>query len=157
MTRVSVTNDGAAVVVVEVLVDVVVGEAVVEGGVEVVVVNGGGIVDEVVVASDVANAVGVGALAADDDASEPDEHANITCDATNSAHHRARFVIMVGWSTRGDQNAAITVWKLLALHDSADLRQELGDAAHHAVLRSDFGADPLKLRACYEHCGCIDR
>lgn len=153
MTRVSVTNDGAAVVVVEVLVDVVVGGAVVDGAVEVVVVNGGGIVDEVVVASD----VGVGAIAADDDASEPDEHANITCDATNSAHHRARFVIVVGWSTRGDQNAAITVWKLLALHDSADLRQELGDAAHHAVLGSDFGADPLKLRACHEHCGRIDR
>jgi hypothetical protein len=154
MTRVSVTNDGAAVVVVEVLVDVV--DVVVDGGVEVVVVDGVGIVDDVAT-SDVAIAVGVGALVADEEPSEPDEQANITCDATISAHHRARLVIVFGCSTRGDQNAAITVGELLTLDHAADLCQELRDAAHHAVLRPDLGADPFELRTSHQFRGRIDR
>ena len=91
MTRVSVTSDGATVVVVEVLVDVVVGAAVVVGSVAVVVV--GGVVVEVV-ATTVAIAVGVGALVADEDVPEPDEHDNIIHGATTSAHHHARLVIV---------------------------------------------------------------
>jgi hypothetical protein len=100
ITRDSVTNDGAAVVVVDVLVDVVVGEAVVEVGIEVVVVERA--VDEVAGAFEVPIAVGVGALVADEDVSDPDEHANITCEATNNAHHRARLVIVIECSARGD-------------------------------------------------------
>ncbi|MEY2524262.1 MAG: hypothetical protein QOJ66_2827 [Ilumatobacteraceae bacterium] len=90
ITRVSVTNDGAAVVVV--LVDVVVLDVVVDGGIE-VVVDGAGTAGEVV-PTDVAAAVGVGALAADDDVSDPDEHDNIISGATSSAHPHARLVIV---------------------------------------------------------------
>ena len=86
MTRVSVTSDGTTVVVVEVLVDVVVGETVVD-----VVVVAGVMVE--VVAANVANAVGVGALVADDDVSDPDEHDSIISGATTSTHHHARLVI----------------------------------------------------------------
>jgi hypothetical protein len=91
ITRDSVTSDGATVVVVEVLVDVVVGEAVVDGGVDVVVVAG--VVVEVV-AANVAIAAGVGALVADDDLSDPDEHDNIISGATTNAHHHACLVIV---------------------------------------------------------------
>ena len=91
MTRVSLTNDGTAVVVVEVLVDVVVLDMVVDGGIA-VVVDGAGTVDEVV-PSDVA--VGVGALDAVDDVSDPDEHDNSISGATTSAHHHARRVIVI--------------------------------------------------------------
>jgi hypothetical protein len=96
MTRDSETNGSAAVVVVDVLADVVVGDAVVDvvAGDAVVVVDGMGVVDEVV-AADVTIAVGAGALVADDDASDPDEHASITCDATKSTHHRGRIVIVI--------------------------------------------------------------
>ena len=96
ITRVSVTNDGATVVVVEGAVV----EMVVDGCVEVVVLEGAvlevagdGVVD-VVVAEDVTITVEACVPGATDaDVPDPDEHDNIACDETASAHHHSRFVI----------------------------------------------------------------
>lgn len=166
MTCVSVTSDEATVVVVDVLVVdvvvtdvvvadvVVVDDVVVDWSVEVVVVDA---VVDAAVAAEVAISVAACVPAdTDDDASDPDEHANITCDATSSAHDQARFVIVVECSARSDQNTAITVWLLLALDDPANRCQELRDAAHHAVLGPDLGADSFELRTRHQHCGRID-
>jgi hypothetical protein len=155
MTRVSVTNDGAAVVVVEVLVEVGAELVVVEVLVDAVA---GVVVEVVVVAADATMTVEACVPGATDrDWSDPDEHDDITCNATNSAPDHARLVIVFGCSTWGDQNAAITVWELLALDEPADLCQELRDAAHHAVLRPDLGTDPFEWRTSHQFRGRIDR
>ena len=94
MTRVSVTNDGATFVVVEVLVDVdvdvVVVEVVVDGGAVV-----GGVVDEVVAADVTITLEAWVPDATDADVWDPDEHDKITCNETASAHHDVRLVIGV--------------------------------------------------------------
>lgn len=55
------------------------------------VVVAGGVVE--VVGANVAIGVAVGALVADDDASDPEEHDSIIWGATTNAHHHARLVI----------------------------------------------------------------
>ena len=57
--------------------------------------------------------------AAEDDESDPDEHDNIIGGATTSVRTTtlvSSFVTRL--STRGDENAAIAVRELLALHES---------------------------------------
>ena len=148
MTRVSVTIEGATVVV-EVLVDDVEGEAVVDGGVDVVVVAGG-VVE--VVGANVAIGVAVGALVVDDDASDPEEHDSISLGRDDQARTTTLvWSSVTGVSTRGDENAAIPVRELLALHESADLGEELGDVAHHAVLGSDLGGDTFELGSGHQY------
>ena len=153
MTRVSVTSDGATVDVVEVLVDVGAKVVVVEVLVDVVA----GAVVEVVASNVMLPVEDCVPGAADDDVSDPDEHDSSISGATTSAHHHSRLVMVTEVSTRRDENAAITVRELLALDESTDLGEELGDVAHHAVLRPDLGGDAFELGPGHQHCGRVDR
>jgi len=151
ITRVSVTNAAATVVVVVVVVaamvvDVVVG---VVAGVVLVVVVGATVVAaiaSVVVGSAVAGTV-VDVVV--DWLSDVDEQASTSCEMTSGVNHHGLRLIR-GRSVGSDDHAAIAVRDLLALDHSADLGQELGDVGHEAVLRLDARADLLELRAGHQ-------
>src|SRR6185369_453182 len=82
-----------------------------------------------------------------------DEQASINWDATTRAHHPSRCLMLCRRSRERDEHAAIAIRDLLALHDAADLRQELRDLGHEPVLRHDLGADAFELRTRHQFGG----